>query len=82
MRQLKLALPVLFVLCVVPPANSQPVGDVASREELLKVDKEWAQAAATRNVERIVSYWTDDAVIYPPDETPVEGKEAIRLLRE
>ena len=62
----------------VSPTVAQPLGDAAAREELLKTDREWAQAAATRDVERIVSYWTDDAVIYSPGEAPVEGKEAIR----
>jgi ketosteroid isomerase-like protein len=45
---------------------------------VMKVDREWAQAAATRDLERIVSYWTDDAVIYTPGEAAVAGKEAIR----
>jgi uncharacterized protein (TIGR02246 family) len=59
-------------------AQAQPVGAAAAREELLKTDREWAQAAATNDVERIVAYWTDDAVIYSPGEPPVEGKAAIR----
>ena len=59
-------------------ASAQHSGQVNPREELLKVDREWAQVAATRDLERIVSYWTDDAVIYTPGEAPVAGKEAIR----
>lgn len=66
-----------MVLCAAP-ARSQPVGAAAERDALLATDNEWAQVAATRDVERIVSYWTDDAVIYSPGEAPVEGKAAIR----
>lgn len=77
MRQLKLVVTAAFVMCV-SSAGSQPVRDTAARDDLLKTDKEWAQAAATRDVERIVSYWTGDAVIYSPGEAPVSGKEAIR----
>lgn len=69
-------LPALFVLCAAS-AYSQPAGG-AARDALLATDREWAQAAGTRDVERIVSYWTDDAVIYAPGEPPVEGKPAIR----
>jgi uncharacterized protein (TIGR02246 family) len=69
--------PAILVL-VVTPLGAQQAGDTAAREELLKTDREWAQTAATKDVERIVSYWADDAVIYAPGEAPVEGKEAIR----
>ena len=78
MRQLKLVVPAVFLFSALP-ASSQPVGDGAAREGLLKTDREWAQAAATRDLERIVSYWTEDAVIYSPGEAPVSGKQAIRL---
>lgn len=77
MRQLELLVPALFLLWVLP-VGAQPVGDAAAREGLLKTDKEWAQVAATRELERILSYWMDDAVIYSPGEAPVAGKPAIR----
>jgi uncharacterized protein (TIGR02246 family) len=67
-----------LVLLLECPASAQHAGHADPHEELLKVDREWAQAAATRDLERIVSYWTDDAVIYTPGEAPVAGKEAIR----
>ena len=60
------------------PVRSQPAGGAAARDALLQTDRDWAQAAGTRDVERIVSYWTDDAVILAPGEPPVEGKPAIR----
>jgi len=60
------------------PAAAQQTGNSDAREGLLKTDKEWAQAAGTKDLERIVSYWTDDAVILSPGEAPVEGKDAIR----
>ena len=65
-------------LAAVCLAGAQPLGDAAAREALLKVDREWAAAAATRDVDRIVSYWTDDAAIYSPGEAPVAGMAAIR----
>ncbi len=49
-----------------------------SQAELLKFDGEWAEAARSRNLERIVSFWADDAVIYPPKQPPIVGKAAIR----
>jgi ketosteroid isomerase-like protein len=61
------------------PALAQPAGSDAARAELLKVDAAWAaEVASTRDVDRIVGVWTDDAVIYSPREAPVRGKAAIR----
>jgi uncharacterized protein (TIGR02246 family) len=76
-RCLKGVWPALVCL-LAQPASAQHSGQANAREELMKVDREWAQAAATRDLERIVSYWTDDAVIYTPGEAAVAGKEAIR----
>src|ERR1700722_19220643 len=48
---------------------------------LLKRDAEWADAAfAGKDVEKIISYWTDDAVVMEPGQAPVEGKQALRTL--
>ncbi|MGD2136148.1 MAG: DUF4440 domain-containing protein [Gemmatimonadales bacterium] len=57
-----------------------PVDVNAEREALLAADRAWAEAAASRDVERIVSYWTDDARLYNPGEPPYQGKEALREM--
>ena len=48
-----------------------------ARQDLLETDRQWAAAAATEDVERIVAFWTDDAVLYTPEGRKV-GKDAIR----
>jgi ketosteroid isomerase-like protein len=46
---------------------------------LLRRDAEWASAAKSgRNVDTIVSYWTDDALVVFPGQPLLEGKKAIR----
>ena len=78
MQRLLLILPALWLVGARPAAAPAAKG-AAARAAILKTDVEWAAAAGgTTDVERIVSYWTDDAVIYPPRETPVAGKAAIR----
>ncbi len=53
----------------------------AEAAALLKRDAEWAEAAsAGKDVERIVSFWADDALVVPPGQPLVEGKEAIRAF--
>jgi ketosteroid isomerase-like protein len=48
------------------------------REALMRVSREWAAAAAARDLERIVSYWADEATVLPPGQPAVVGKAAIR----
>lgn len=54
--------------------------DLASeRTRLLQRDAEWAIAAAEgHDVERVLSCWTDDAVVLPRAMTAVVGKAALR----
>jgi len=51
----------------------------AEQAAILKIDKEWASAASEgRDIERIVSFWADDATVFPPGFPAVVGKDAIR----
>lgn len=73
--------PTLFALLLLPAlasAQSPAKGDPA-RAALLQADMEWARvASAGKDVEKILSYWSDDAVVYPPGVAAVSGKAAIR----
>jgi ketosteroid isomerase-like protein len=46
----------------------------------MQLSRDWAKAAATRDVEGIVSYWSDDAILLLPDQPAVVGKEALRTM--
>ena len=53
------------------------------KEELLRRDGEWSQVASEgRDVERILSYWTDDAIVLPPGLPAIIGKAALRQYVE
>jgi ketosteroid isomerase-like protein len=59
--------------------QAPPFDATAESAVLMRRDAEWADlASAGKDVEKIVSYWTDDAVIMEPGQPPVEGKQAIR----
>ena len=52
---------------------------IDDRTALRRTDEEWsALAAQGADVDRIVSYWSDDAKVYPPGAPILEGKQAIR----
>jgi ketosteroid isomerase-like protein len=48
-------------------------------KRLLARDAEWAALSSQgRDVDRILSFWTDDAHVYPPGLPAVSGKAALR----
>lgn len=54
-----------------------------SREQLLRADHEWAAVASQgKDVDRIISFWSDDATITPAGAPLVSGKPAIRKFVE
>ena len=47
--------------------------------QLLRRDAEWsALAQEGRDIDGILSYWTEDAVVLPPGQPAVSGKTALR----
>ena len=51
----------------------------AEATALLARDAEWATTASEgKDVEKTISYWSDDAVVIPPGQPIVEGKSALR----
>jgi ketosteroid isomerase-like protein len=55
------------------PTGTQPI------EQLLRdLDAQWAKAAAAKDVEQTIAYYSDDAIVLPPNATSAATKEAIR----
>jgi uncharacterized protein (TIGR02246 family) len=51
----------------------------SARELLLRRDAEWSAAASEgSDVERILSFWTEDAVVIAPGLPTIAGKVALR----
>ena len=62
---------------------SEKSGIDAEKARLLRRDAEWVLAASEgRDIERILSFWTDDAVVLPPDLPAIIGKAALRQYVE
>ena len=50
----------------------------AERAAILATDRPWQEAIAAKDVEHSVSFWADDAVLLPPNQPSIAGKDAIR----
>lgn len=58
---------------------SEKSSGTQSVEQLLRdLDAQWAKAAAAKDVEQTIAYYSDDAIVLPPNETSAATKEAIR----
>lgn len=69
----------LLVLAAASACGPAPFDVAAEQQKLLRRDAEWADlAAAGKDVEKIVSYWSDDAQIIEPGQPVYAGKAAIR----
>ena len=74
-----------FAACVVGTlggCSSQQSDPIAEQEVLMQASRDWSRAASTGNVDAIVSYWADDAVVMMPDLPTYRGKKPIRKYVE
>lgn len=64
---------VLLAACSTLPQHSN------ARQELIETDQAWSAAAYQgKDLESVVSVWSEDAVIVPSGEKIISGKAAIR----
>jgi ketosteroid isomerase-like protein len=71
----------ILVLCV--GGSSEPFDASTQGPKLLQRDAEWAQLASEgKDIDKIVSYWSDDAVVIEPHQPIYAGKAAIRAYVE
>ena len=68
----------LALAAILVTLSSSAVDAQSDVDALMQTSRDWARAAATGDLEAIVAFWADDAVVYAPDREPIEGKAAIR----
>jgi uncharacterized protein (TIGR02246 family) len=70
---------VIIVLSLVHTACASSGSLNEAQAQILRLDEDWSRAAAEgRNVDHVVSFWAEDAIVLPPGSPPVVGKSAIR----
>ena len=62
--------------------NQQTVDTKTEGEKLMNLSREWSKVAATRDVEKTLSYWADDATVISAGQPTLKGKQAIRQMVE
>ena len=72
---------ILIVLAAVS-CNQTKVDKEVEGEKLMQSSKAWSQSIATKDIDKMVSYWADDALVIQEGRAPVKGKQAIRQMVE
>ncbi|HXQ71246.1 MAG TPA: DUF4440 domain-containing protein [Pyrinomonadaceae bacterium] len=65
----------LFVAC-----QRQADTRAADEATLRNLDAEWSKAAGAKDLEKTVSYYTDDALILPPNIPTIQAKQGARTM--
>ena len=68
----------VFLLSIFISACSDTVDPESERAKLLQLDREWSEAARTNNMERLWSFWTDDAKILLSADKTISGLDQIK----
>lgn len=54
----------------------------AEKESLMQTSRDWSKAAGGDDIDRVMSYWADDAIVIPTGAPELRGKAAIRAYIE
>ena len=52
----------------------------ADEQTLRDADAEWSKAAGAKDLDKTVSYYSDDAIVMPPNDPAATTKEAVRKI--
>ena len=66
----------LFAACQTAGSDTR----AADEATLRNLDAEWSKAAAAKDLEKTASYYTDDALILPPNMPAIQGKQQARAM--
>lgn len=72
----------ILVLATAMSCNQTKVDKKAEGERIMQLSREWAQTVATKDIDKMVGYWADDAFVMQEGQAPLKGKQAIRQMVE
>jgi ketosteroid isomerase-like protein len=78
MKTKPLFLPGCFVLLSFAFVGTAAAGDTKIEQELRDLDAKWSAAAGAKDIDKTVSYYSEDAIVMPPNASSATTKEAIR----
>src|SRR5437899_7592330 len=80
MKTKPLVLSVCFALLSFAFVATASAADTKIEQALRDLDAQWSAAAAGKDVDKTVSFYSDDAIVMPPNASAATTKEAIRKV--
>ena len=71
---------VASVIACTPAVDTPAVDTGALAKTLTQLDDDWSKAAGTKDVDRVASFYADDAIAYPPSEPIAAGQPAAKKV--
>ncbi len=76
-----LVLASVSAFALLPSASTVTVVDqAADAKTLTKLDDDWSKVAGAKDVEKVMSFYTEDAIAYPPNEPVAVGHAAVKKV--
>lgn len=72
----------LLLVITALACNDAKVDTKSEGEKVMQTSREWSEAASKGDLEKTLSYWADDAVLFSEGQPPLQGKAAIRQFVE
>ena len=70
-------LAIVAALALAGCANRE-IDNAKEAERLMQTSRDWSKAAASNDMDEVLKYFTDDAVMIQEGQPPVRGREALR----
>ncbi len=72
----------LSIVLMITACSSPKVDQKAEADKIMALSREWAKSAQAGDTEKILSYWSKDAVVMASGQSPVVGQGELRKMVE
>ena len=79
---MKKIIPFVAIFTFIAGCKQPEVDLEAEAASIKKADSAWAASVGSDDIDKIISYWSDDAVVLAPGQPEVKGKQALRKMVE
>ncbi len=71
-----------LILITFNSCNENSIDQKAEANKLMELSTEWSQSVKDKNIEKMLSFWADDAILMSPNEAAVIGIDSLRAMVE
>jgi ketosteroid isomerase-like protein len=69
-----------LALSLLTGCTENAIDQNAEADKLMELSKAWANSVKNKNVDEMLSYWADDAILMSPNEPAVIGIDSLRAM--